>query len=31
MAERRAAHEDGRWVREAAIAHAAKHAARAAA
>jgi ring-1,2-phenylacetyl-CoA epoxidase subunit PaaA len=31
MAERRTAHEDGRWVREAAIAHAAKHRARAAA
>ncbi|MBS0374183.1 MAG: 1,2-phenylacetyl-CoA epoxidase subunit A [Proteobacteria bacterium] len=31
LAERRAAHEDGRWVREAAAAHAAKHGARAAA
>jgi ring-1,2-phenylacetyl-CoA epoxidase subunit PaaA len=31
LAERRAAHEDGRWVREAAAAHAAKRAARAAA
>ena len=29
LAARRAAHDDGRWVREAAAAYAAKHAARA--